>query len=185
MPRAAVPRRGPQEILLEVREDRIPRRHGLGPRLAVLREVWQLLQRLLCACLNSFFQLLLKVGQLGLTLRFRTETLSFCAEKLSFCAGRCCLRLRQRPIDVGGLCAGPVRELLLKLLQIVVVVVRTDPRTRLRPPPPAGSQGAKPARTGASGRRRRPPRWGAPCACCRPSAAWLAKLACVYPKRLG
>ena len=49
LPRPAVPRRGPQEILLEVREDHIPRRHGLGPRRAVLREVRQLLQRLLCA----------------------------------------------------------------------------------------------------------------------------------------
>ncbi len=56
LPRPAVPRHGPQEILLEVLEDRTPRRHGLGPRLAVLREVRQLLQRLLCACLHSFFQ---------------------------------------------------------------------------------------------------------------------------------
>ena len=84
LPRAAVPRRGPQEILLEVREDRTPRRHGLGPRSAVLREVRQRLQRRLGVCLGGFFKLLLEVGQLGLTLRFRTD-------KLSFCAGRCCL----------------------------------------------------------------------------------------------
>ena len=41
LPRAAVPRRGPQEILLEVREDRPPRPHGRGPRLAAPRAARQ------------------------------------------------------------------------------------------------------------------------------------------------